>query len=595
MPSPIEQVKEIWNRLPTSGKIATVASAFATLGLVAAIVFYSSQAEYSVLFSDLKAEEAQGIVEKIKAANVPYTLSNNGTSVLVPSEKVSELRLQIAAAGLLSSSHVGFDIFDKTNFGTTDFAQQVNYRRAIEGELAKTLEGMDELEQARVHITPKKESVFSEKEEGAKASVMLKVKQGKQLSDERTDAIVSLVASAVESLDPSNVTVTDSRGRLLTSGGRGKNGGFNDAGAFHAQLEAKQKFEMESAARIIALLEPVVGENKVRADVSADVDFSQVEQTEEKYNPQSQVVRSQQNTQEARNSGPANLNQTAGARANNPTTTANANSNTATQTVNNTATSSSDNRATTTTNYEIDKTTKRTIGGGGRINRMTVSVVVDYKNSNGVDAARTPEEVQKLQELVSAAVGSDTNRGDSVVVQTMAFDKPPQEESPTATWLDKNKSLIPSLIKYGSLGLIAFLIFLFVIRPARKAWKSASATPELADGETKLLAEANAEQERRDEDAPNQLSEEMQNQIGEEAKNLLDEEIQSSIEGDDMSEIKPGMTVAQIEAKLESELNETPESLLRAEKIKNLVVKQTLDDPETVVSTLRGWLREVPE
>ena len=152
------------------------------LGLLGAIVYYGSQPEYGVLFSDLKPADAQTIVEKLKAENVPYTLSNNGTTIQVPNERIAELRLQMASAGVLSGGHVGFDLFDKTSFGATDFAQQVNYRRAIEGELAKTLEGMDEVESARVHITPKKESVFTEKEEGAKASVMLRVRQGKELS-----------------------------------------------------------------------------------------------------------------------------------------------------------------------------------------------------------------------------------------------------------------------------------------------------------------------------------------------------------------------------------------------------------------------------
>ena len=295
--SVLTQIKEVWNRLPASGRIATVSAAVVTLGMIAAIVYYGSQPEYGVLFSDLKPTDAQAIVEKLKAANVPYSLVNNGTTIQIPQERIAETRLQMASSGVLSGGHVGFDLFDKTNFGATDFAQQVNFRRAIEGELAKTLEGTDEIEAARVHITPRKESVFTEKEESAKASVVLRVRQGRELSNERTDAIVSLIASSVEGLDPSNVSVMDARGRLLAASGRSNSGAFGDAGEFNAQLQSKQKFEAESAARIIALLEPVVGEGHVRADISADVDFSKVEQTEKKFNPQSQVVRSQQTSQ----------------------------------------------------------------------------------------------------------------------------------------------------------------------------------------------------------------------------------------------------------------------------------------------------------
>lgn len=567
--STFQQIKDIWSRLPMAGKIATIGSAIATVGLIGAMVYYGSQPEYGVLFSDLKAEDAQTIVDKLKASGVPYNIANNGTTIQVPHEKISELRLQVASAGVLSGGHVGFDLFDKTTFGATDFAQQVNYRRAIEGELAKTLEGMEEVEGARVHISPKKESVFTEKAEGAKASVMLRVKQGKELSNERTDSIVSLVSSAVEGLEPSSVSVMDSRGRLLTSG-RAKNGAFSDAGAFHAQLEAKQKFEQESAARIIALLEPVIGENRVRADVSADVDFSQVEQTEEKFNPQSQVVRSQQNTNETRNSPRQNLPLAVGARANDPTAPPPAGANTAnTQQANNLA----DQRASSTTNYEIDKTTKKTIGGGGRVNRLTVSVVVDNKTVEGVDAARTPEEIKQIQDLVSGAVGFDQNRGDSVVVQTMPFDKPAAIAENPKGFFENNKTLVSSAMKYGALILIAGLIFFFVIRPARKALQVAAAPPD----EQKLLASANEN-----------------NESAEGEKRLGEANMPKQIENNGLPEITPMMTVAELEAKLlggneEFEINEEFD---RVEAIKKEVTEQTLREPEVVVSTLRGWLRE---
>lgn len=555
MASPLNQIKEIWNRLPNSGRIATIGAGVATLALIAAMVYYGSQPEYSVLFSDLKPADAQTIVEKLKAENVSYSLSNGGTTISIPHEKISEMRLQMASTGVLSGGHVGFDLFDKTNFGATDFAQQVNYRRAIEGELARTLEGMDEVESVRVHITPKKESVFSEKEEGAKASVMLRVRQGKELSNERTEAIVSLVSSSVEGLDPASVSVMDTRGRLLTSG-RGKAGGVGDVGMFNAQLEAKQKFQAENAARVIALLEPVVGEGKVRADVAADIDFSQVEQTEEKYNPQSQVVRSQQNSQESRNSSSANPTGVVGARSNDPTTP-----NQAPQQNQQTG---NDQRTATTVNYEIDKTVRRTVGGGGRVNRMTVSVVVDYKSVDGVDAARTPEEVQKLQELVQAAVGTDNNRGDSVVVQTMAFNKPTEESAAAASFLDKNKSLISNAIKYAALIVVALLIFMFVIRPAKKHLKVAAMPPV----EPHLLPPS-SETERR-------LSE------------------AESVDQNILPESQPMMTVAEMQAQMQNgsddvSFNSEPH---RGEKIKKLLAEQTINNPEAVAGTLRGWLKE---
>ncbi len=563
MPAFPEQIKEVWNRLPMTGRIATISAAVATLGLVAALVYYGTQAEYGVLFSDLTPADAQSIIEKLKTSNVPYSISNGGTTIQVPTENISELRLQMAGAGVISGGHVGFDLFDKTNFGATDFAQQINYRRAIEGELARTLESMEELEGARVHITPKKESVFTEKEEGAKASVMLRVKQGKQISEERTDAIVNLVSGSVEGLDPSNVAVMDTRGRLLTSG-KSKSGGSGDAGAFNAQLEAKQKYEAENAARIIALLEPVVGEGRVRADIAADVDFSQIEQTEEKYNPQSQVVRSQQSAQEKSNTTKTNAvggNGVVGARANDPTTPS-----TPAQNQQN----GNDERVATTTNYEIDKTVKKTIGGGGRVNRLTVSVVVDHKNVNGTEVARTADEIKQMQDLVAAAVGVDANRGDSVVVQTMPFDKP-QIDAAGVNWLDKNSQYVKPAIKYGTLVLIALLILFFIVRPARKAIKAAIAPPV----EPNLLTEGTEE-----------FSEE---EFEERRENLLEKP-------EKFSELEPMMTVAELEATMDGtnlEGEEIEEDMkTKIETVRKALVQQTIREPEMVVSTLRGWLRE---
>ena len=574
MASPLVQVKEIWSRLPLAGRISVIAAAVGTLGLLAAVVYYGSQAEYAVLFSDLKPTDAQAIVEKLKASNVPYSLSNNNTTVSVPAERVAEMRLEMASSGVLSGGHVGFDLFDKTSFGATDFTQQVNYRRAIEGELAKTLEGMDEVEQARVHLTPKKESIFTEKEEGAKASVMLRVRQGKELSQERTDAIVSLLSSAIEGLDPSNVSVMDTRGRLLTAAGS-KRGAFSDAGAFHAQLEAKQKFEAETAARVITLLEPISGDGKVRADVSADVDFSQVEQTEEKYNPQSQVIRSQQTSQEVRNSA-QNQNPAVGARANDPTLPPAAAPQQNTQ--------NNDQRQAMTTNYEIDKTVRRTVGGGGRINRMSVSVVLDHKNVNGVQTARTPEELKQIQDLVSAAVGVDAQRGDAVVVQTMPFDKPQIDEAQKG-WTDRLSQMTPLFVKYGALVLVALLLLLFVVRPARRALTAAAPQPEqilLPPVEVPALAGASAEI----------LIEEERREV-----EILEENAFPIME--EVPQLTAMKTVAELEAEMNAEatIRETisvtpPVDTQRTEMIRVMIEDEIFKEPELVAGTLRSWLQE---
>jgi flagellar M-ring protein FliF len=531
--------------------MAVALGVLGTAALIGALVYYGSQPEYGVLFSDLKPADAQAIVEKLKTANVQYKLTNNGTVVSVPSDRVTELRLQMASSGALSGGHVGFDIFDRTSFGATDFTQQVNYQRAIEGELARTIEGMNEVESARVHITQPHDSLYSEKTQRAKASVMVRMRQDRALSRERTEAVVSLVASAVDGLDPADVAVMDTQGRLLSSA---SSAGGGDAGAFSSHLEARRKLEAETAARIVSLIEPVTGVGHVRSDVAADLDFSQVEQTEEKYDPKSQVIRSQQTSQESRNASNGGQGNVVGARANDPTL-----ANPPVQTTK--PATSGDQRVATTTNYEIDKTVKRTTGGGGRINRMSVSVVVDYKTVSGVATARTNDELTKIQNLVSAAVGIDTNRGDQIVVQTIPFDQPTVEVR-NPTFLEKNNDLIRTAIKYAALVIAAVLLLIFVIRPAKKALKIASKAPRMlpaSDRHPALALPPGSEMVRR-------------------------------------GDLENPRTVAEIEADMEAqvarEMSQFAPDVVRAGALKKQLIEKSRKQPETVAMTIRGWLQE---
>jgi flagellar M-ring protein FliF len=558
MASPLPKLKETWARMPMSGRVFCVAALVGMLGLVGALVYYGSQPTYGVLFTDLKPTDAQTIAEKLKTQNVPYTLTAGGTTISVPQEKVPELRIQMASEGAISGGHVGFDLFDKTSFGATDFAQQVNYRRAIEGELAKTLEAMDEVETARVHITPKRESVFTEKEEGAKASVVVKVRQNKELSAERSNAIVSLVASSIEGLEPTGVSLMDTSGRLLVAAGQNRPGNLADSGAFQSQLESKRKFEAEQAARLIALIEPVVGPNRVRADVAADIDFSQFEQSEEKFDPKSQVVRSQQVGQEIRNNPAPQVNAPVGARSNNPATMP-----TPLQPTTAAAGVTADQRNTSTVNYEIDKTVRKTVSGGGRVNKLNVSVVVDHKVVEGVEVARTAEEITQIQNLVAAAVGVDAARGDTVVVQTMAFSKPPAEPEVQASFLEKNRAIVPTFVKYGALVLVAILLLIFVVRPARKALKAAAVVPE----ETLMLGEGEEFEERRRSDMGMQLD-------------------------GGTAELPQPMTVSELQAELGAPGDAIAANAMRIEAIRKEIAEQSVAQPDLVVSTMRGWLRE---
>lgn len=571
--SSLKQLAAIWGRLKMGQRVSLVAAALATLALVAALAYFGTRPEMGVLFSDLKPEDGQAIVEKLKAANVQYELSQGGTTVSVPAERINELRLQMAGSGALSGGHVGFDIFDRTTFGATDFTQQVNYRRAIEGELAKTLEGMDEVESVRVHVTQPRESLFTEKAERAKASVILRIRQGRELARERVAAITSLVASAVEGLDAQDVAVVDTQGRVLSAPGAGENapGG---SGAFNSQIEARRRFEAETAARIVTLLEPVSGAGHVRADVAADLDFSQVEQTEEKFDPQQQVIRSQQSTQEARGGGlqPQRAG-VVGARANDPVAVPGAGQPSPTPTPATTpaAPATGDQRTAMTTNYEIGRTVRRTVGGSGRIARLSVSVLVDYKTVEGVATVRTADELQKVQEVVAAAVGIDPARGDQIVVRSIPFDQP-TTETRAETWMEKNQALVRAGIKYGALLLVTLLVLLFVVRPARRALRASA-----AEADSKLLGPGTAAASEAGDPAAALLP-------GEDAVRL-GAQLQA-----------PPRTVAELEAEMQAKVTEGLSSpsaeSMRASTLRKQLAERAQQNPEAIAMTLRSWLNE---
>ena len=608
MPEFLSQWIALWNRLTLRQRLAVSSAVVGTLGLLVTLVYFGSQAEYGVLFSDLKGTDAQAIIEQLKASNVPYRLSGSGSTISVPSERVPELRLQMAS-NTLTGGHVGFDIFDRANFGATDFSQKVNYQRALEGELARTLEGLDEVETARVHITPSRESVFAERKEKGKASVVLRMRQSRELARERTDAIVNLVASSAEGLDPADVTVMDNRGRLLSAPSR-NGAAAGGANIFNSHLETRQKLETETAARIVALLEPVVGKGHVQADVAADVDFSQVEQTEEKYDPQSAVIRSQQSSAEYRTPGPA-INGVVGTRGNDPnnrvppptpipTPTPPANGQpqaTPQPTPVMPPQLAPDQRNASTLNYEIDKTIRRTIGGLGRVTRLSASVLVDHKAVNGASVARAPEELKRIQDLVAAAIGVDAKRGDQVVVESFPFNKMDDEAS-KPSWLDRYRDMVLTGIKYGSLVLAALMLIFFVVRPAQKALKaSGEAAP-------KLLAAAAGEPADAAVTAGiggTLMQEKRENQIGAPSS-------EAATVAQLLSDTTP-RTVAELEAEMNSPQESganaksgaaasgTTVGAMEGELSSPMVLRERLTErsrlePELVAMTLRTWLHE---
>src|SRR5215467_14548418 len=291
--NPLDQIKAFLTRFTLQQKLAIAGSGSIVLVLLWLLVHFMTQIDYQTLYSELDPQEAQAIVQKLTELKVPYELTTDGRTIRIQSDKLAETRIQLASQGLPESGRVGFEIFDRTNFGLTNFQEQVNYQRALEGELARSIMTLTEVEAARVHLVLAKESLFQNSDDQTKASVILKLKNGRSLSGSAAQGIVNMVASAVKGLTPEKVVLIDYRGKILSRNETGENG------LSAQQLDSRQKLETELSGKIVQILEPAVGQGKVRPQVSVVMNFQQVEETVEQYDPQNSVVRSH-NKQEER-------------------------------------------------------------------------------------------------------------------------------------------------------------------------------------------------------------------------------------------------------------------------------------------------------
>ena len=459
----------------TPGQLVSLALAFVlVVGIFAGSAWWINQTNYALLFGDMDPETAGDIVTRLKNANVPYQLDPGGRAIRVPAERVDELRLEMTSAGMPQSGRVGFEIFDRTAFGATEFLEQVNYRRALEGELARTVGTISEVASARVHIAMGKDSLFGDPRP-AKASVVLKLRGSRALSAPTINGISNLVAASVEGLRPEAVVILDSFGRPLA---RPESDPDDPLGA--AQSERQQRLEREMAARVVALLEPVVGLDRVRVNVAMKLNPQTREETEERWDPNA-VVRSRQTTADLANSAAGGaVSGLAGSRGNTPppaTPPATAQQAAAAPAAAAQAaamTGPGSSRSAETTNYEISRTTRHVIEPPGDVARLSVAVIIDddqamSKNEDGstkfTRTARKPEDLQKIQGLVAAAVGLETDRGDQLTVQNISFDEPPVEEEIAPTVLEK---IAPKMWEGGrmlgiaALGFLAFVVF---VRP----------------------------------------------------------------------------------------------------------------------------------
>jgi len=420
-----------------------VATVLISAGLYS-LVHWEKESAFRPLYTTLAPEDASIVIQKLKEGSTEYRLSNNGTTVSVPEDKVAELRLELAAAGVPKSGRIGFEIFDKTNFGMTDFAEHINYRRAVEGELERSVMALGEVEQARVHITFPKESVFSEAQQPAKASVLIKIRAGASLPETAIPAITHLISSAVEGLAPESVSVLDMRGNLLNRAKRVDSSGGGDSS--EAALEYRHKVEQDLTSKLEATLEPLVGAGRFRASVSADTDLTSGEQSEESFDPTKSAMVSSQTTEDT--STPTR------AIAGIPGTASNLPDAAPKPAVTGGGTS----RKTENVNYQTSRTVKRTVLPQGSIKRLSVSVLIDHEahwEGTGANAKRvlvppSPERMKVIHDLVAATAGFNMDRGDTLFVEALPFEStlnldPPLTALPPAGSNPKQRSPIEQL------------------------------------------------------------------------------------------------------------------------------------------------------
>ncbi|NTW06331.1 MAG: flagellar M-ring protein FliF, partial [Syntrophaceae bacterium] len=362
-----------------------------------------------------------------------------GNAVSVPAEKVSELRLELAAAGLPQGGGVGFEIFDNKTLGATEFEQQLNYRRALQGELARTINGLDEIQSSRVHIALPKDSLFTDQQKKPTASVTLRLKPGKTMKQSQIEGIMHLVASSIEGMSPDDVMVVDSRGTILSTK-QNESSKFSKLTA--QQTEFQRNTEKDLSNRIQSLLENVVGKGKAVVRVTADLDFRVTEKTEEIYDPESSVVRSVQ-----RNSDKVNAVGKSGAVSENP----------------------EKEKMDEVINYEINKVVNKTVMPLGDTKKLSIAVLVDgtyKKNEKGEEVyqARTKSEIESIEDLVRKSAGFNAQRGDQVVVTNMPFRKIDAEEVETPTLRERVQTFTPIFSYIAIAGIIVFIL-LFIVRP----------------------------------------------------------------------------------------------------------------------------------
>jgi len=493
IPEPPKSFLQLLNEWPLSRKISLAVVSLISLSVFAIIIFQANVADYRLLYANLSDVNASSVVTWLQERDIPYRLGDNGKSILIPGDKLYDTRLSLAGAGLPRGSGIGFEVFDKQSFGITDFVQKVNYQRALQGELSRTVASLTPVEGARVHLVLPEKRLFKEQQKPATAAVILKLVPGQGLSLAQVRGIIHLVSGSVEGLDEEHVTIVDSNGRVLSQNRSESMQGPMTPG----MLDYQQTVERRLEDRAQSMLDRALGPGNSLVKVTAELDFAQIEKVEEIYDPKRSVLRSEQISEEKNDdTGAGGIpgvqgNLTGGALA--------------------TGGASSSSSSSETANYEVSKVVNRIVAPVGTLKMISVSVlvadklempavveepIVEESDKKGdkdkkkkekkeeekekvepqpIKVPRSAEELTSIQNMVSSALGLNTDRGDQIRVISMPFEDEYYDDALMTPAKAGFYQYLP-FVKYGLISLGALLAYFMFVRPVIKTLRGVSET-----------------------------------------------------------------------------------------------------------------------
>ena len=461
-----------------------VAVTTALIGFFAFVIMRVTTPQMTTLFTDLSAEDSSGIIKDLERQAIPFELRNEGAVIMVPKDKVTRLRMKLAESNLPKGGGVGYEIFDKSDaLGTTSFVQNINHLRALEGELARTIRAIDRIQAARVHLVLPERPLFAREMPEPSASIVVRVRGS--LEAQQIRAIRHVVASAVNGLKPHRVSIVDEAGRLLADGA-GKEADIAVGEERRTAFEKRMRNEVE------AIVSSVVGQGRARVQLTADFDYNKITQTSDKFDPEGRVLRSSQTREEsaltAENNGQVTVN----------------NELPGNQASSGPAARDQSKKSEETNNYEISRTTKTEVTEAGRVNRISVAVLVDgaySKNEKGemVYQDRSKEQLDRIATLVRSAIGFDQKRGDQVEVVNLRFAEAPSvppvaEPGGLLGMLHFTKDDVMYVIELGVMMLLGLVVLFMVIRPLVKRILASEVVPVLTENTMPALTDGSAQE-----------------------------------------------------------------------------------------------------